>query len=169
MLQYSFWILGIEAYYFSWFDSFWFLNLWEGVRITTLTVPEKRFFMLSFRNLILVQKKLRYKIQIMGGGGGGGGYIWHFYQIWYFYKIWHFCQNWLLSNFTYISNYILTQLSFSNLTFLSKSVDFLVKYITLSNWYFYQKLIKVSKTPFSVPVKCNFAPKITISRGFNCQ
>ena len=141
MLQYSFWILGIEAYYFSWFDSFWFLNLWEGVRITTLTVPEKRFFMLSFRNLILVQKKLRYKIQIMGGGGGGGGYCWQLSQIWYFSQIWHFYQNWHFSQ-------ILFFLKFDNFV----KIDFSIKFLPISQiiceniyhsqiWYFYQKVL----------------------------
>ena len=141
MLQYSFWILGIEAYYFSWFDSFWFLNLWEGVRITTLTVPEKRFFMLSFRNLILVQKKLRYKIQIMGGGGGGGGYCWQLSQIWYFSQIWHFYQNWHFSQIWYFSknwhfcqNWLLYQILPISQIIYWHNYHFQI-------WHFYQKVL----------------------------
>ena len=139
MLQYSFWILGIEAYYFSWFDSFWFLNLWEGVRITTLTVPEKRFFMLSFRNLILVQKKLRYKIQIMGGGGGGGGYCWQLSQIWYFSQIWHFYQNWHFSQilfFLKFDNFV--KIDFSIKLYIDTIIIFKFDIFIKKCWFFGQ-------------------------------
>ena len=43
------------------------------------------------------------------------------------------------------------------LIFYSKHIDILIKLLLLSFWYFYQNLIIISKTSFSVPLKCNFA------------
>ena len=62
--------------------------------------------------------------------------------------IWHLI---LLSIFN------LTFLSIFYLILYSNQIDILIKLLLLPFWYFYQNLMIMSKTPFSVPLKCNFA------------
>ena len=79
--------------------------------------------LLVCQNFFLVQKKMRYHIQSMGGGGGGGENVDIFVKFDFFVKFDYFVKFDFLSKLTFSSNYI----------FSSKPVDFLIKNIQLLN------------------------------------
>ena len=73
--------------------------------------------LLVCQNFFLVQKRMRYNIQRMGGGGGDGGNVHIFVKFDFFVKFDYFVKFDFLSKLTFSSNLI----------FLSKPVDFLIK------------------------------------------